>query len=161
MTKYFYIYNIIDERQYKYNRHLIYSEDFYNKYVRGKEEDILKMLNCRIMSIKVSGEINFIHKTNFSNKDNILKDGLKGMSSSETDTLGKGIYVHDLYNYINQNKYVKSNSQRIVVTGMYKGEYLKCVYSPRNVGADGRLGEGSREYLILEDISPNSLSVLE
>ena len=161
MIKWFYIYNILDRRQFKHNKHLIFSEDFYNKYVKGKEKDLRKKLDFRIMSIKVFGEINFIHNTNFSNKDNILKNGLTDMFSSEKDTLGKGIYVHDFNDYKIQNKYVKSNNQRIFVTGKYETEYLKCVYSPENGGADGRLGEGSREYLLLKDIPPDFLEVLE
>lgn len=160
-SKKFYNDNILDDKQFEDNMHLMFSEEFYNKYVKGKEEKLRKKIKFRIISIKIFGELEFCHSSNFVNKESILKDGLTIELSSENDTLGKGIYVYEYNYYKNQNRYIKSTNQRIYFKGKCLTEYLKCVYSPENVGADGIVREVNREYLILKDVPSKFIEILQ
>lgn len=68
-----------------------------------------KINNFRIILIKISGKIEFLHTADIRNKKSILDYGLTAKISSDSDTFGKEIYVYDYNNYRKQNKVVSGN----------------------------------------------------
>ena len=132
MLSIFYRFNVINNSQFK-KKHIIFKESFYDKFVCGNENIVCNKLKGNTVSIQIKGKFLFAHNTQKINLGDILK---KGFITSD-GPLGTGVYCWDL-KAENKGFHPKGTYLVCTITGLYEGEYLKCVF-----------GYPKDEYLLL------------
>lgn len=137
-------------------RNMIIEDEFFT-YVRIEEEVYLEKIinefgdlsrfsnefNLDFIICKYDGILNFNHISKVKYLDNILRYGLKESSGD----FGIGVYVipsddslanDNLKTYISE-MFSYDDNDILVVNGIYRGEYYKCVY-----------GSGKEGYCLIE-----------
>lgn len=106
------------------------------------------------ISIETEREIDYIHLTNVDNVDFIEQNGL--IKKDDVSDLGIGIYVVDKNNFDgidNLKTYFEDygDEEIGIITGIYKGKYLECVY-----------GYGHKGYIVIkaDKIEYNNLDTI-
>lgn len=139
-------------------RHLVISEeelDILNKNYIGLEK-IANDLKIDFISVTLKGEVDFLHISQLSSFNFIIKNGLKPKNTSYIADLGKGVYavgiddekaIDNIKTYISE---LCDNDDIVIVNGTYEGEYTRCIY-----------GEGHEGYLVFQGLKGLSADELD
>lgn len=134
---------VLTEEEYEY------IQDYIGLEIFALENDI------DFINVIYNDTIEFIHYSNKNNEDSIKNNGLIIQDSNIIMDLGIGIYVVEKNDEIaidNLSCYIEElnlENDILKITGVYSGEYEKCVYGSEHEGY----------IVILDDIPPNNINI--